>query len=572
MTSFTITSSAALALGLLLGTFGVAGAQDGAFLDTKHNLSVSGPGSFKAIEESRMCIFCHTPHRSRTMAPLWNREDSTASYLEYDSTTFDGVTSQPSGSSKLCLSCHDGSIAIGVVVSERREIEMAAGRRKLDRGESFIGTNLRDDHPISFSYSSSEAASGTEYRPASAIAPPVHLDTQGRLQCTSCHDPHLNPFRSFLVASDRYSSLCLSCHTPRDWAMGSHSNSMATWNGANEDPWRGANYSTVAENGCANCHRTHSAGQAARLLAHAAEEENCIRCHNGNVAHKDILGEVTKPFGHNPFLTQGVHDPAENPTMMSRHAECEDCHNPHSSYDGTAAAPNVPGPLNGVRGLSATGQPIERISYEYELCYKCHASNQGGVARVPRRIKQLNVRLEFSPGNVSFHPIEAPGRNTDVPSLLPPWTTASVMSCGDCHQSDSSPTFGGTGPAGPHGSIYAPLLGANYTTIDGTVESATAYALCYRCHNRNSILGDVTFSSHRKHIVDERTPCSACHDSHGISSSQGAMSDNTNLINFDTTIVFGLSGTGEITFRDDGFRRGTCTMTCHGTSHDRTSY
>ncbi len=572
MNSLSMASSAALALYLSINTLASSGAQDGAFLDSKHNLSVSGPGAFRAMEESRMCIFCHTPHRSRTTAPLWNREDSTESYLEYSSTTFDGSTSQPNGSSKLCLSCHDGSIALGMIVSNNREIQMLPGRRMLNQGGAFIGTNLRDDHPISFDYASSEAGGGTEYRVASAIAAPVHLDAAGQVQCTSCHDPHLNPFGGFLVQTDRYSSLCLSCHTPRDWQLTSHGNSTATWNGANEDPWRGAKYSTVAENACANCHRPHSAGQPARLLAHQAEEDNCIHCHNGNVAIKNILSDISKPYGHNPFLTQGVHDPAENPTLMSRHAECEDCHNPHSSYAGSSAPPGVPGPLNGVRGLGSSGQPVAIISNEYELCYKCHASNQSSVTRVPRQVQQINVRLEFDPSNPSFHPIETPGKSTDVPSLLPPWTTASMMSCGDCHQSDSSPAFGGTGAAGPHGSVYAPLLGANYTTTDNTVESASAYALCYRCHNRNSILGDETFSLHRMHIVDERAPCSACHDSHGIPSSQGNSSDNTHLINFDISIVSALPGSGELTFRDMGFRRGTCTMLCHGESHDNESY
>lgn len=572
MNSFRIVSTTAAALSLAIGIPDVSAAQNGSFLDSKHNLSVSGKGPFKALKESRTCIFCHTPHRGRTSAPLWNREDSTVSYIKYDSTTFDGVTSQPSGTSKLCLSCHDGSIALGMVVSDGREIEMAPGRRRLDTGESFIGTNLRDDHPISFDYAASEAGTGMEYASATSIAAPVHLDDRGLVQCTSCHDPHLNPFRDFLLATDQYSALCLACHAPEGWAGAAHSNSTATWNGANDDPWRGANYTTVAENACANCHRTHSAAQPARLLAHAAEEDNCLHCHNGNVAALDISSDLNKPYGHNPFVTQGVHDPSENPSLMARHSECEDCHNPHAAYAGSAAATGLSGPLAGVSGRGSSGQLIAKISHEYELCYKCHTIDQGGTTTVPRSVQRTDLRMEFNPLNPSFHPIEAPGRSSDVPSLLPPWTTASVMACTDCHQSDSSPDFGGTGPAGPHGSVYAPLLGANYTTTDNTQESSTAYALCYRCHNRNSILADVTFSSHRKHIVDVRAPCSACHDSHGISSTTASSGDHTHLINFDTSISFALPDSGELSYRDDGFRRGSCTLMCHGTKHDNESY
>lgn len=560
-----------LALGLGSHLADRASGQDVSFVDTKHNLSVSGTGEFRALHETRMCIFCHTPHRGRTSAPLWNREDSTQSYLEYNSSTFGGITSQPDGSSKLCLSCHDGSIALGLVVNDPREIEMVPGHTRLDRGSAFIGTNLRDDHPISFDYSSSEGGRGPDYLRASSITPPVHLDMLGRVQCTSCHDPHRSPFGDFLLASDRYSGLCLSCHTPKGWTTTSHSTSAATWNGARGDPWIGAKYSTVAENGCANCHRPHNAGRPARLLAHAEEEENCLRCHNGSVSALDITIDLNKPYGHNPFLTQGVHDPSENPVLMGRHSECEDCHDPHSSFPGAAAPPAVPGPLNGVSGMSSTGQPIDEITRAYELCYKCHSSSQGATTYVPRQAAQTNLRLEFNPSNPSFHPIESPGAGSDVPSLLPPWTTASVMSCGDCHQSDSSPTFGGTGPAGPHGSMFRPLLGANYSITDNTLESVSAYSLCYRCHNRSSILSDVSFSSHRLHVVDARTPCSACHDPHGVASQPGG-GDSTHLVNFDTSIVSGLAGTGALYFRDGGFRRGTCTLTCHGYAHDDTSY
>ncbi|VAX19401.1 Cytochrome c family protein, partial [hydrothermal vent metagenome] len=32
--------------------------------NTKHNLSVSGPGTVKASTETRVCVFCHTPHQA----------------------------------------------------------------------------------------------------------------------------------------------------------------------------------------------------------------------------------------------------------------------------------------------------------------------------------------------------------------------------------------------------------------------------------------------------------------------------------------------------------------------------
>ena len=40
-------------------------------VDTKHNLSLSGPGPIQAQGETRICIFCHTPHNA---APDCNYE------------------------------------------------------------------------------------------------------------------------------------------------------------------------------------------------------------------------------------------------------------------------------------------------------------------------------------------------------------------------------------------------------------------------------------------------------------------------------------------------------------------
>ena len=72
---------------------------------SKHNLSVSGPSETKAVSESQICIFCHTPHRARQDIPyLWNRQEQTASYIPYQSSTLFAKVGQPTGASKLCLS------------------------------------------------------------------------------------------------------------------------------------------------------------------------------------------------------------------------------------------------------------------------------------------------------------------------------------------------------------------------------------------------------------------------------------------------------------------------------------
>ncbi|MCX5688981.1 MAG: cytochrome C, partial [Planctomycetota bacterium] len=149
---------------------------------------------------------------------------------------------------------------------------------------------------------------------------------------------------------------------------------------------------------------------------------------------------------------------------------------------------------------------------------------------------------------------------------------SSVMDCSSCHASESGRSAGGVGPSGTHGSSYAGLLSARYEVADNTSESASVYALCYKCHDRANILNDVSFKEHKKHIVDLRAPCAACHDAHGIGSAQGTATGNSNLINFATAIVTPSRRTGRLEYRDTGRYRGQCYLTCHGEDHGPLSY
>ena len=82
---------------------------------TLHNLSATGSATRKVTSsESQICVFCHTPHGANTaVTPLWNRDLSIATYSTYDSSSIQADIGPPGDSSKLCLSCHDGTIAIG---------------------------------------------------------------------------------------------------------------------------------------------------------------------------------------------------------------------------------------------------------------------------------------------------------------------------------------------------------------------------------------------------------------------------------------------------------------------------
>ena len=533
-----------------------------------HNLSVSGPGGIRAQSETDICIFCHASHVSRGTVGMWNRRASAATYTPYSSSTAIAQPGQPTGSSVLCLSCHDGTIALGEAINRANAIVMSGGASAIPPGRARTGTDLRFHHPISFQYTASLAAQNDELAMPGTFDSRLKLDGNGELQCTTCHTAHDNTYGAFLVKPNIGSQMCTECHQKNGWFQTSHSLSAATWGGQAQDPWPDTDYTNVADNACQNCHTPHAVSGGPRLLRYEKEEDNCSACHNGRVASKDVMAVIDQFSSHQVKATTLVHDPTEPAVVDSRHVECSDCHNAHATQSARVIG-DVPA---NVRGVNLAGAEVRPAIETFQICLRCHGDSPNQPpARTPRQITQANMRLKIQPNNPSFHPIAAPGQNPSVPSLINPLTEQSIIGCGGCHNSSTAASAGGSGPEGPHGSSFAPILVRNYVTIDNTPESAANYALCYNCHSRNSILNDDSFKEHDKHIRGEDTPCNACHDPHGISATQGNPTNNSHLINFDTSIVFP-RGNGELRFEDRGQFSGSCYLVCHGEDHDNFDY
>jgi hypothetical protein len=299
------------------------------------------------------------------------------------------------------------------------------------------------------------------------------------------------------------------------------------------------------------------------------------------VVKQNLQAEFNKASVH-PVLQStvpGGSGLAASSTLMAKpsaQVTCSDCHDSHASKKSiaTAPGPDATGPILGVSGVNRAGAVVNPIEYEYELCFRCHGDKAvHAPATVNRLVVQPDMRLAFSPSNSSFHPVVQAGKNVHVPSLLAPYRTTTMIKCTDCHNNDQGPGAGGTGPSGPHGSAYAPLLERQLITTDQVVESLQNYALCYKCHNRNSILSDQSFRAfnslgqdrgHRFHIVDQKTACTTCHDSHGVAF-------NAHLINFNPNYV--TAGSKElIQYNSTGLFRGNCTLTCHGFDHEQSAY
>ncbi len=201
---------------------------------TKHNLSTSGPGPVKAVSETRICVFCHTPHGANPSIPLWNRDVSYQSgivYVPYSSATLNASPGQPTGATKLCLSCHDGTVAVGQLLRNPAVSMTDSGTGRLTpegklspSAPGYIGTDLSGSHPVSFQVTealiaANNSSGDTPLNPLSAMTSDpdgVRLDANNELQCTACHDPHDDSNRATSGApfwrKPGWSDVCRVCH------------------------------------------------------------------------------------------------------------------------------------------------------------------------------------------------------------------------------------------------------------------------------------------------------------------------------------------------------------------------
>jgi len=321
---------AALA-GVMLWSSTATAARISDVTNTKHNFSAAvAPQSgtdgasrtVRANSESEICVFCHTPHGAdNSEGPLWNKAlPDPGVYTPYTSSSIDSNIGEVNGVSKLCLSCHDGTIAIGSVRNaggsggQNTTISMtgtgSGGVMPSGPGANTgytrnLGQDLRNDHPISLTYNQAFVNADGEMRnpgddpikvrgqnPRPGIQD-IHLQpvtqgsSTGQVQCISCHDPHIrdttvddikflrlnrlqtanpNGSNTFLPNSD---IICLACHTKAGWETSAH----AQQNVANEiytnaaADARGFPRGTrVWESACLTCHDTHTVQGSRRLL------------------------------------------------------------------------------------------------------------------------------------------------------------------------------------------------------------------------------------------------------------------------------------------------------------------
>jgi len=389
---------------------------------------------------------------------------------------------------------------------------------------------------------------------------------------------------------------------------------------------------SVTTDSCSTCHRSHTA-QNSELLTESPSPQSalCFACHDGTGASSNVAGQYSDPnvpaddpgtssFYSHPATAASTHTSGqvdEFAGVLNRHAECSDCHNPHQA--GPAAPAESAGgwtaseSLAGTSGVSGSLTWVNPITYEYELCLKCHSDYTTLLSFSKESYKKTDKAAEFDPAGASYHPVEAAGKNTTAAmtnslagGTLWQFTTASTVRCLNCHGDyrlvGNPPTLNSPASGArlaPHSSRYRGLLIANYRDRNLKVANepydTNDFALCYLCHaeapfqdQSGDSRSDTNFRLHGLHLgqienvgsggVDIDTAgagqgnsiCAECHyRSHGTK--LAPWSDNqaySRGVNFAPNVE-PISGQSAPLW---SLANANCTLVCHGTSHNPEGY
>jgi predicted CXXCH cytochrome family protein len=406
---------------------------------------------------------------------------------------------------------------------------------------------------------------------------------------------------------------------------------------------------------CSACHSAHAAAAPDSLTSTSRPVAAlCFRCHGSGASgsSSDVESQYTDPlvppdapstgsvYRHDALAVDTGHTLGSTDEFggrSDRHAECADCHNPHTAGAGdsaqTAAGWTVPGRLVGASGVAVENGAANaaprytlldgasgKVSLEYQLCLKCHS----GWTILPTRDPLHPSRwaedkgIELNPANDSYHPIEAPGTNTSPamanslggtsPYKLWSFSTGSTVRCLNCHGD-----YRKADPAAPPapGADLAPHTSANRGNLiaayrDRDLKAFTEpyrsvdFALCFVCHAEapftdasGSSRADTNYRLHGLHLTSIRNRgtidgdvdtanagrgnalCAECHfrihsnANGGDFRSEPQTGTAAGLVNFAPNVT---QSSGVVDWTRTGGGTGTCTLTCHGYTHEDKSY
>lgn len=188
---------------------------------SKHDFTSTGGTPIAGVTE--LCKTCHVPHKPLLNVPLWAHALSTYQYNLYNTNTaytgpsgaaYDASPTNLAGQrSRLCLSCHDGTVAVAgtTYIAASGNILWNNGAAAGGLGSPNPNDGLKGSHPIAVNYTTVRTNQSADYKDISADTA-VKLESS-KVQCTSCHNPHNKVTGTkMLVKSNASSALCTTCH------------------------------------------------------------------------------------------------------------------------------------------------------------------------------------------------------------------------------------------------------------------------------------------------------------------------------------------------------------------------
>jgi len=208
------------------------------------------------------CTMCHTPHKAPATGLLWNHTYSNNSFSWSDATqtaagtTLPTISSTWNGSTPKCLSCHDGTVAVGDIAwfdAQKQTISVSLTGTltsgKISDPNFLIASatgDLKGNHPVAVPYPVGQVANtyntstnGTSLVATDFVSDPtankIVLYKQGGqvitrvvasatgttngIECSSCHDPHNKGgtdsddfFLRGKLTGNTSAYICLKCH------------------------------------------------------------------------------------------------------------------------------------------------------------------------------------------------------------------------------------------------------------------------------------------------------------------------------------------------------------------------
>ena len=190
---------------LFLASFESVMAEVHSVAGTKHDMTIYG-NIFGAMGT---CNVCHGPRSDlEALLSFRSKSDPVSGFQLYSSSTIDSFVNEPDVESLICLSCHDGVTAFDALNDSMGTVGNNMSSQ-FEGSPAIIGTDLRNDHPIGVSIRSDSNGIRDEL----AIKNAGLRIYNGKVECTTCHDPHgSNKYPYFLRIDPAGSPLCLYCH------------------------------------------------------------------------------------------------------------------------------------------------------------------------------------------------------------------------------------------------------------------------------------------------------------------------------------------------------------------------